>query len=123
MSTEKNPFNELDLRSILYIVMISGIANILTSFEIFHKHEAFLVSGGLALLAVLLLEPRKERFRKGLIMSTVVVSVYGLMLKLPMMLMGKLNYYLVYFIAYMLLAIVNLGAFAIPLKYRTSKLS
>jgi hypothetical protein len=120
MSTANNLFNGPALRDVLYISIFGGVAIILRSSETLHKHEAFLVSGGLAFIAVLLLEPRDDKFGKGLIWLSVVVSFYGLVMKLPIMLMGRLNHYVVYVIAYVLLAIVALGVLVVSLKYGTS---
>ena len=120
MSTAKNPLIEFELREVLYLMILIGIGRILTSEEVLHEDEAFLASGGIALIALLLLEPWREKLYKALGLVSIVLSVYGLMFKLPLLLAGKLNYYVTYLLAIALVVIVNLAIFAIGRKYLPS---
>ena len=120
MSTAKNPLIVFELRELLYLMILIGIGQILTSEEVLHEHEAFLASGGLALIALLLLEPRHEKVKKALGLVSIVLSIYGLLLKLPLLLAGTFNYYVTYLLAIVLVAVVNLALFAIGRKYLPS---
>lgn len=101
-------------------MILLGIARILTIEEVLHEHEAFLASGGLALIALLFLEPWHEKLTKALGLVSIVLSIYGLLFKLPLLLAGSLNYYVTYLLAIVLVAVVNLALFALGRKYLTN---
>ena len=102
------------LRDVLYMMILIGGGKILDSFEILHAHEAFLVAGLIAVVSVFLLEPsRLEKLDKGFVYLTMIVSFYGLWFKLPLLLEGSLNYYLIKLIAVLLMGAVVVGTFVI----------
>jgi hypothetical protein len=104
------------LRYFLYLIILTGGTRIFRNLDVLHYHEAFLASGAVAILALLLLEPR-GKYRKALILLSLVISLYGLGLKLPMILQGRMNYYLAYFLALVLLAVVTVVIFVLDRKY------
>ena len=101
-------------------MILIGIPKILTSEGVLHENEAFLASGGIALIALLLLEPRREKLYKGLGLVSIVLSIYGLAFKLPLLLAGTLNHYVTYLLGIVLAAVVILALFAIGRKYLPS---
>lgn len=101
-------------------MILIGIGRIFTSEGLLHEDEAFLASGGIALIALLLLEPWREKLYKGLGLVSIVLSFYALVFKLPLLLAGKLNYYVTFILAVALAVIVNLAIFAIGRKYLPS---
>jgi len=106
------------LREFFYGIILVGGTSILTALELLHSHEAFLVAGVLALIALLLVEPSgKEKYTKAFINLSVLLSIYGLGLKLPMVLLGRLNYYAVYLLVFVLIGIVIVGIFILVRKH------
>ena len=97
------------LREFLYLLIFVGGTYIFVNLNLLHYHEAFLASGAVALLALLLIEPAgKRKTTRALILSSLVVTLYLLGLKLPVILQGRLNYYLAYVLVGVLIGTVNL---------------
>ena len=120
MSNEKNPLDGFKLRELLYLSIVVGIGDILTTTQVLHKHEALLASGGLALMALLILEPWQEKFSRALTLTSAVLSFYVFLFKLPVLLAGTLNYYVTYVLAWVLIVVFNLAILVIERKYLTS---
>jgi hypothetical protein len=100
------------LRDVLYMMILTGGGKILESFELLPTHEAFLVAGIIAVVAALLLEPsRHEKMEKGFIYFAMVISLYGFLFKLPALLEGRLNYYLIKLIALALMGTVLVAVY------------
>ena len=96
------------LREFLYLLVFVGGTYIFVNLNLLHYHEAFLASGVIALLALLLIEPAGRKTTRALVLSSLVVTLYLLGLKLPLILQGRLNYYLAYFLVGVLIGTVNL---------------
>ena len=114
----RTPFNSDEfsmLKMGLYVSILTGGATIFESLDMLPRGEAFLVCGLLAVIAVLILEPRKEKLASGLLWLNGVLGLYLFMYKLPELLLPRLNYYVTYFIAFVLMAVVTIG---IPLLWR-----
>lgn len=94
------------MKEFLFVTIVVGGTTIIENTEMLHAHEAFLVAGMVGIFVLLLVEPsRKQRYIKGLTLFPVFISTYGLLLKLPMLLMSRLNYYVAYILAIALLGI------------------
>lgn len=97
------------LREFLYLFIFVGVTHIFVNLNLLHYHEAFLASGVVALLALILIEPAgKRKTSRALILSSLVITLYLLGLKLPLILQEKLNNYLAYFLVGVLIGSVNL---------------
>ena len=80
------------LRDFLYISILTGGTSIFTATELLDFHEAFLVSGVLSLIAMLLFEG-KGKGATALSYFLLLLCFYGFWFKVPLMLDGRLNYY------------------------------
>ena len=104
------------------MILIGG-GKILEAFEMVHAAEAFLIAGVIACLAVLLLEPRKSKFEKALFTFVMILSFYGFWFKLPGMLEGSVNSYLIKVIALALVITVAVALLIIDRKFMRSSMA
>lgn len=111
------------MRNALYMVILIGGGKIIEAFAVFHAAEAFLVAGVIASLAVLLLEPRKTKFDKALFTFVMILSFYGFWFKLPGMLEGSLDSYLIKIIALGLVITVGVALIIIDRKFMRSSMA
>jgi hypothetical protein len=103
------------LRDLLYISILTGGAAIFTATETLELPEAFLVSGVLSVVVRLLLE-RKNRGTPALNYFLLLICVYGFWFKVPVMLEGRLNYYLTKAIALVIIGIFAMVIFLVERK-------
>lgn len=109
------------LRAFLYVFILVGGTYISENLDLLHYHEAFLASGGMALLALLLVEPAgKRKTIRALSLSALVMTLYILGLKLPLILQRRLNYYLSYIIVILVILAVNAVIFMLLQKHAAS---
>lgn len=97
------------LRKFLYALILVAGTNGVTTIGLLHYHEAILVSGVLAIVVMLLVEPPGAKFARAQIWLLPLITIYALGLKLPLLLEGRMNYYLMYFIVFVLIIVINFG--------------
>jgi len=98
------------------MVILSGLTSIFAATEMLDLPEGFLVSGMLVVIAMFLLEPREEKVNKALHVFLLVISFYGVWFKLPLMLEGRLNYYVIKIVALVLMVIMTVMIFVLQRK-------
>ena len=101
-------------QSLCVFILVAG-TNVLTTIELLHYHEAMLVSGVLAIVVMLLVEPPGAKSAKVRSWLLALISVYALGLKLPLLLQERMNYYLMYFIIFVLIIVINFASW-LPLR-------
>lgn len=111
------------MRNALYMLILIGGGKVIEAFEVFRAAEAFLVAGVIASLAVILLEPRKSKFDKALFYFVMILAFYGFWFKLPGMLEGSLNFYVIKVIALALVVTVAVALFIIDRKFMRSSMA
>lgn len=98
------------LRPFLYILILVAGTNILITLELLHYHEALLVSGLLDIVVMLLVEPPGGKLARTQLWLVALFTIYGLGLKLPLLLKERMNHYLMYFIIVVLIIAINFGS-------------
>ena len=98
------------LRPFLYILILVAGTNILITLELLHYHEALLVAGLLDILVMLVVEPPGGKLARTQLWLVALFTIYGLGLKLPLLLKERMNHYLMYFIIVVLIIAINFGS-------------
>ena len=120
--TATQPKVRSSLRQFLYYFILVAGGSIFQSTEVLHWHEALLASGLLVIVAVLLVEPtRQEKFSRAFDLFFVVLSFYLLVLKLPALLVPRVNYYVAYALGFVLVVIVLFGGRILWRRTRTER--
>ena len=98
-------------RDFLYVSILTGGTSIFTATEMLDFPEAMLVSGTLSLIVMFVFE-RKVKGAAAVSYFLLLLCFYGFWFKVPLMLDGRLNYYLTKAIA-----LVIVGTFAVVILF------